>query len=698
MRKFLRGRLQGYGRAYRLNLKDTGWGMKLVVLVITGFFCGALASEYFGTKLIFFVGGVILGDMLFAGAACLFSRIGGRIWHRNIESFLYGIAGFLIFVCCCVYGSVGNEHMVSTFFAALIYFLLLLSGRFIWAWLVKRRHTLFSGIHFAAGCIVWCAFLAFLFGQGFSDRYISDYLKKNIYVTQAGEVAGFADYCAKGAYTPVCLTYGPDGGTDMTTGTVDLSPYVAKEKKWHRIYRSFFTKHTRKDAPIAGKIWFPKEAENCPVVFMAHGNHSITAESYRGYDYLGEYLASHGYVFVSVDENILNERSGENDARAVLLLENIGEILEKNGDESQPVYSKIDEDNIALMGHSRGGEMIADAYLFNEYDAYPSNGMFMFDYHYRIRALIAVAPSVSQYLPAGHETELSDVDYLVLQGANDQDISVFLGNEQYENVSFSKEWGEYDIGRPFSLWLNVKNFITAEDQQEILKIASLVFLDKSLKEKDTYADFLTDYAKYAEYLPETLYVQQYETSDALFITDYEEDSDLETAPCGSVSAEHFTMWTEEELADSESAMGKRENHAVRLKWKDTKAAYYEIALDEPMAMGEGGICFDAMDLREKAENEPMDFSVVLTDIHGNRAVSTLCDSTILYPAFPVKLSKIQYITGKNEYKRQLQTVHITEKQFTEENGFDRSQIRSVRFAFDRIENGAVNMDNIAFVK
>ena len=517
MRKFLRGRLQGYGRAYRLNLKDTGWGMKLVVLVITGFFCGALASEYFGTKLIFFVGGVIFGDMLLAGAACLCSRIGGRIWHRNIESFLYGIAGFLIFVCCCVYGSVGNEHMVSTFFAALIYFLLLLSGKFIWAWLVKRRHTLFSGIHFAAGCIVWCAFLAFLFGQGFSDRYISDYLKKNIYVTQAGEVAGFADYCAKGVYTPVCVTYGPDGGTDMTTGTVDLSPYVAKEKKWHRIYRSFFTKHTRKDAPIAGKIWFPKEAENCPVVFMAHGNHSITAESYLGYDYLGEYLASHGYVFVSVDENILNERSGENDARAVLLLENLGEILEKNGDESQPVYSKIDEDNIALMGHSRGGEMIADAYLFNEYDAYPSNGMFTFDYHYRIRALIAVAPSVSQYLPAGHETELSDVDYL--QGANDQDISVFLGNEQYENVSFSKdrsyiasslyiaganhgqfntEWGEYDIGRPFSLWLNVKNFITAEDQQEISKIASLVFLDKSLKEKDTYADFLTDYAKYAE--------------------------------------------------------------------------------------------------------------------------------------------------------------------------------------------------------
>ena len=117
-----------------------------------------------------------------------------------------------------------------------------------------------------------------------------------------------------------------------------------------------------------------------------------------------------------------------------------------------------------------------------------------------------------------------------------------------------------------------------------------------------------------------------------------------------------------------------------------------------MAMGEGGICFDAMDLREEAESEPMDFSVVLTDIYGNCAVSSVSDSVILYPAFPVKLSKIQYLTGKNEYKRQLQTVHITADQFADENGFDKEQIKSIRFVFDRLENGAVNLDNIAFVK
>lgn len=197
--------------------------------------------------------------MLLMVAVCLLSRFCDRIWHRNIGNILYGIVGFLIFVCCCVYGSVGNEHMVSTFFSTFLYILLLLAGRFIWAWLVKRRHTLIGGIHFVLGCVIWCVFLAFLFGQGFLDDYISDYLKNNIYVTQADEVAGFADYCARGEYTPACVTYGPDGGTDMTTGTVDLSPYVAKEKKWHRIYRSFLRNTPEKMRRSRGKSGFPKK-------------------------------------------------------------------------------------------------------------------------------------------------------------------------------------------------------------------------------------------------------------------------------------------------------------------------------------------------------------------------------------------------------------------------------------------------------
>ena len=54
MKKNLCGRLLEYGRACRCELKDTGWGMKLVVLVITGFFCGALQPSILATGYIFF--------------------------------------------------------------------------------------------------------------------------------------------------------------------------------------------------------------------------------------------------------------------------------------------------------------------------------------------------------------------------------------------------------------------------------------------------------------------------------------------------------------------------------------------------------------------------------------------------------------------------------------------------------------------
>ena len=63
-----------------------------------------------------------------------------------------------------------------------------------------------------------------------------------------------------------------------------------------------------------------------------------------------------------------------------------------NHDAESPLYQKIDPEKIGLAGHSRGGEMIADAYLFSEYENYPSNGMFELNYPFSIKALLAVAP------------------------------------------------------------------------------------------------------------------------------------------------------------------------------------------------------------------------------------------------------------------------------------------------------------------
>ena len=43
-----------------------------------------------------------------------------------------------------------------------------------------------------------------------------------------------------------------------------------------------------------------------PLVLIVHGNHLMEQFSDEGYAYLGEMLASRGFIAVSVDENFLN--------------------------------------------------------------------------------------------------------------------------------------------------------------------------------------------------------------------------------------------------------------------------------------------------------------------------------------------------------------------------------------------------------
>ena len=58
-------------------------------------------------------------------------------------------------------------------------------------------------------------------------------------------------------------------------------------------------------------------------MLIVHGNHNYRQFSDPGYEYLGALLASRGFILASVDENFLNGLSGENDARAWVLLKHL---------------------------------------------------------------------------------------------------------------------------------------------------------------------------------------------------------------------------------------------------------------------------------------------------------------------------------------------------------------------------------------
>ena len=92
---------------------------------------------------------------------------------------------------------------------------------------------------------------------------------------------------------------------------------------------------------------------------------------------------------------------------------------------------------IALMGHSRGGEAAATAAAFNTLSYYPDDFKQKFDFHYAIKAVVAIAPVDGQYKPTGQFTPLENVNYFIMHGSHDGDVSTAVGLRQYERLKFS---------------------------------------------------------------------------------------------------------------------------------------------------------------------------------------------------------------------------------------------------------------------
>ncbi len=205
-----------------------------------------------------------------------------------------------------------------------------------------------------------------------------------------------------------------------------------------------------KQLPRQGRVWFPDGDGPFPLVLMVHGNHDMEDFSDPGYAYLGELFASRGIIAVSVDENFLNSSNAdllggfkgglkkENDARGWMLLEHLRLWRQWNQDPASRFHGKVDLDRIALIGHSRGGEAVAIAALFNRLPFYPDDGRVAFDYGFNLRGVIAIAPSDEQYEPRSVPTKFDDVSYLVIQGSNDGDVQSYMGSAQYSRVGFDK--------------------------------------------------------------------------------------------------------------------------------------------------------------------------------------------------------------------------------------------------------------------
>src|ERR1019366_1742925 len=167
----------------------------------------------------------------------------------------------------------------------------------------------------------------------------------------------------RGPYGTKFLYYG--SGTDknravyrdsvsLKTRPVNATPFLRGGDKKALAERWKYWGFDVKRLPLNARVWYPDGAGPFPLVLIVHGNHDMKKFSDPGYAYLGEHLASRGYILASVDENFLNGGlSGENDVRVWVLLQHLAAWKQWNADSGNPFHGKVDMDRLALIGASR---------------------------------------------------------------------------------------------------------------------------------------------------------------------------------------------------------------------------------------------------------------------------------------------------------------------------------------------------------
>lgn len=633
---------------------------------------------------------------------------------KRCKSYFFLAVFFVVFD-----NAVGTQANSIPAFAVMSYLLVLAVqtvGRCIWAFAAKRRFKqVFAYVVTGLSLIYLGLYGYFLLKDNFGEDRVTFY--NQIPVTAAEQVMGFDAYLENGPYEVAELSYGPEDTNDIVTETLDFTVFDSvNDRTGFDAFTDLFMDYKFDKVPVKGQIWYPSGSKNCPVFFIVHGNHDSDVPSYLGYEYLGRYLASNGYVVVSVDENIINASSEGNDKRAILLLDNIKAIFELNKTKGSALYGLMNEDILALGGHSRGGEMVAVAYLFNDLDSYPEDGNIKFDYHFNITSIVAIAPVVDQYRPVGRSVELTDVNYLLIHGANDQDVSGMQGEKQYNNITFTGSgdnfylkssvyiyganhgqfnslWGRYDSSDICNNYLNTNPFIDEADQKLIAKAYIRSFLDSTLGIDNTYVSLMSDVSSYRSYLPETVYLTVYSDSDFVNLCSFDEtiditgDDNIATVDCTGVDTWNIRSY-------SRGDGGEGENAVLNLEWEEGSSPSVEVSF-QAADISNGSLSFEIADMREDTADiaEGLNYSVELTDANGNSV--TVDNPVLVYHSLAIQFSRQDALFGTYEYKHQLQQVTVDPSMFAS-SGFDFTKVVSMKITTDGTDAGQILINNIGY--
>lgn len=603
---------------------------------------------------------------------------------------------------------------------------------------------------------------------------------------------GLADPSEEGDYEILQIYYGSGKdkhreeygrNTNIITDSVDGSRFVSDWDKFNGWVRTGYWDFDEKSLPLNARVWYPGGTGPFPLVLIVHGNHLDRDYSDPGYEYLGRLMASRGFIFASVDENFLNgswanifkSLKEENDCRAWILLKHLELWHKWNRDSINPFYMKVDTGKIALIGHSRGGEAVAIAAALNQLPYYPDDATVEFNFEYNIQSVIAIAPVDGQYKPARTGTYFNNVNYFVLQGSHDMDMKSYHGARQYQRIKFTDDdfhvkaglyiwaanhgqfntiWQRNDVGYPGIALYNKKQLMPEEDQKKIAMVYISAFLEATLHLKTGYLELFRDYRTGLDWLPETIFLNQYEDSKCKYVCSFEEDINLKTTTLktGEISTANLTVWKESMVP---LKWGEQDTRAVYVGWNkkemDSLTGNYTITIEadnELMTDTSSQLIFSLAESKESSNPHPvsanlsdnekktnnnkkvglkdkksgetennvkadskkkddkkkddekkdsLDFTIVIKDFNNHTVQLPLSHYSYLQPQLEANIMKADFMTKTAKSEIVFQTFFLPLADFKEKDpGFSPDAIKEIHFVFDRTEEGVVVIDNVGF--
>ncbi len=457
------------------------------------------------------------------------------------------------------------------------------------------------------------------------------------------------------------------------------------------------------------KIYYPSDIATLgqlPLVIVSHGN----GHDYRWYDYIGNHLASYGYVVMSHQNN--TGPGIESASRTTLtntdeFLGNLDTIA------GGALQGHVNARRIGWIGHSRGAEGIARAYQrISEGDYVPN-----FFHTSDIRILSSMAPTIFLGFQLSNPR---GVPFHLFTGSADDDVNGSAGASHivHSFILHERAEGERLVTALHGAGHGVFHsgggnrvadgpcLLTFNETHQIVRAHFLALMAHYLRDEPGVKDFF--WRQYESFSPIGRPVspcitvnQEYRDGPLagnFVIDDFQSEPDTALASSGAEVTFDLLSFEEGRLVDSDSTMtgglGNSFNGMTRIKgvlddsggiafsWNSPSFLRYELPIDHQDISGGQFVSFRATQMTREPETtaalEDLTFNVTLEDSLGR-------SSTINIGAYGGGIEEPYQRTGSGGgagWSNEFETIRIRLTDFTMDGtALDLTDIAYVQFDF-----------------